>query len=217
VGVEVVLVMTSFNWIRNESKLPWLPLDIDLPYEEMLEEAKAVKESFVGHRDGDTRGGYRHKGWKSVCIHGISSEKTNHFTGYGYKSNEETPYTWTDIAEKCPITTNWFKNEYPQEKYYRVRFMLLEPGGYILPHKDTEENILSPVNIALNHPNKCIFKMEKHGVVPMKPGTVMLLDVGNIHAYVNASKEDRFHIIVHGAPNNQYKSLVERSYIKEHG
>jgi len=95
--------------------------------------------------------------------------------------------------------------------------MLLEPGGYILPHKDTEENILSPVNIALNHPNKCIFKMEKHGVVPMKPGTVMLLDVGNIHAYVNASKEDRFHIIVHGVPNNQYKSLVERSYLKEHG
>lgn len=214
---EVVLIMISFNGIRNESKLPWLPLDIDLPYEEMLEEAKAVKESFVGHRDGDARGGYRHKGWKSVCIHGISSEKTNHFTGYGYKSNEETPYTWTDIAEKCPITTNWFKNEYPQEKYYRVRFMLLEPGGYILPHKDTEENILSPVNIALNHPKKCIFKMEKHGIVPMKPGTVMLLDVGNIHAYVNASKEDRFHIIVHGVPNSQYKSLVERSYLKEHG
>jgi mannose-6-phosphate isomerase class I len=31
--------------------------------------------------------------------------------------------------------------------------------------------------------------MEKHGIVPMKPGIVMLLDVGNIHAYVNKSKE----------------------------
>jgi len=90
--------------------------------------------------------------------------------------------------------------------------MLLEPGGYIIPHKDSDINHLSPINIALNHPEGCIFKMEKYGVVPMKPGIVMLLDVGNIHAYVNKSKEDRIHIIIHGSINEEYKTLVERSY-----
>ena len=54
--------------------------------------------------------------------------------------------------------------------------------------------------------------MEKYGVVPMKPGTVMLLDVGNTHAYINKSNKDRIHIIIHGISTEKYKKLVERSY-----
>ena len=178
----------------------------------MLEEATAIKHLFVPHRDKDRQGGYRHKGWKSLCIHGISAEKTNHFTEYGYKSNDETPYVWTETAKLCPVTTNFFKERYPISNYFRVRFMLLEPGGFISPHVDTEKSSLSPVNIALNHPKGCVFKMEKPGVVPMKPGIVMLLDVSNKHAYINKSEEDRIHIIVHGKPTKEYKELVEKSY-----
>ncbi|SVA47588.1 uncharacterized protein METZ01_LOCUS100442 [marine metagenome] len=192
--------------------MPWLPLDIEVPYQEMLEEAIKIKHLFVSHRDQDVQGGYRHKGWKSLCIHGISLEKTNHFTEYGYKSNEETPYVWTNITKYCPITTNFFKKIYPISNYFRVRFMLLEPGGYISPHVDTEKTSLSPVNIALNHPKNCLFKMEKYGIVPMKPGVVMLLDVSNKHAYINKSNEDRIHIIVHGKPTKEFKKIVEDSY-----
>ena len=204
----------NYDWIKSKSKLPWLPLDIELPYEEMLKEAKNIKDRFVSHRDGDAPGGYTHKGWKSLCIHGIEETKTNHFTSYGYKSNEETPYHWTKAAYLCPITTNWLKDVFPMEKYYRVRFMLLEAGGYITPHKDTDINILSPINIALNHPEGCIFKMKGHGIVPMKSGIAMLIDVGNEHAYINKSTEDRYHIIIHGTPSKNYKELVERSYNK---
>ena len=50
-----------------------------------------LKDRFVPHRDED-QGGYRHKGWRSLCIHGIDAEKTNHYEQYGYKSNQETPY-----------------------------------------------------------------------------------------------------------------------------
>ena len=82
----------------------------------------------------------------------------------------------------------------------------------IFPHKDTDINMLAPINIALNHPKDCIFKMEKHGVVPMSPGTVMLLDVGNTHAYINKSNIDRIHIIIHGKPTEEYKNLVVRSF-----
>jgi len=204
----------EYEWVKTQSKLPWIPLDIDLPYEEMLEEVKNIKHLFVAHRDKDTKDSYSHKGWKSLCIHGIDAYKTNHFSEYGYLSNEEAPYKWTSVAELCPITTNWLKNIFPIDTYFRVRFMLLEPGGFIFPHKDSETNQLSPINIALNHPEGCIFKMEKHGIVPMKPGVVMLLDVGNIHAYINNSKEDRIHIIIHGKPTKKYKELVVRSYHK---
>ena len=174
--------MATFNWIINESKLPWLQLDITFPYKKMLEEAEAVKSLFVKHRAEEQIAGYRHKGWASLCIHGVSSYKTNHYTSYGYKSNEETPYTWTEIAAKCPYTYNFFKNTYPCNNYYRVRFMLLEPGGYIAPHNDMNEHKLSPVNIALSHPEGCLMKMAHHGTVPFKEGTAFILDVGNTHA-----------------------------------
>lgn len=198
-----------------EQKLPWLELDIEIPYKTMYIEALGVDNYFVNHRDGEELSGMKHKGWSSVCLHGIEWNKTNHYTAYGYKSNEETPYKWTEIADKCPTITNWFKNVFPMETYYRVRIMKLSAGGFIVPHKDMETNRLSPINIALNHPDNCIFKMKKHGQVPFKEGKVILLDVGNEHAVWNKSNTDRYHLIVHGIPTKEYKELVERSYEKQ--
>ena len=215
--------MKTFNSIVNESKLPWLELDIEYPYEEMYQEAKAIRHLFVKHRDQDhgrnnIASRNRHKGWRSLCIHGISAEKTNHFAQYGYSSNKETPYRWTEIADKCPVTTNFFKKLFPFKNYWRLRFMLLEPKGFITPHVDTFDAKLSPINMALNHPEGCLMKMEGHdGYVPFKPGSAMLLDVGNTHAYINKSNEDRYHIIVHGVKTKEYEKLVVRSYEKNHG
>ena len=207
--------MKDFNWIVNESNLPWLQLDITFPFEKMYEEAVALKDEFVKHRDQDGVGGYRHKGWRSLCIHGIDAYKTNHYEQYGYKSNNETPYKWTEISDRCPVTTNFFKNDFPFSRYFRLRFMLLEPGGYITPHVDTFDSKLSPINMALNHPKGSLMKMSGHkGYVPFKPGVAMLLDVGNEHAYINNSDEDRYHIIVHGAKTKDYEKLVETSYEK---
>ena len=210
--------MKTFSWIVNESNIPWLELDIKYPYGEMYEEAKAIKELFVKHRDQDGNGGYRHKGWRSLCIHGIDSDKTNHYEQYGYTSNKETPYIWTEIANKCPVTTQFFKNTFPFKSYFRLRFMLLEPGGYITPHRDSFDSKLSPINMALNHPKGCLMKMSNHeGYVPFSPGKAMLLDVGNEHAYINKSDEDRYHIIVHGIKTKEYEELVVRSYEKNNG
>ena len=39
--------MKDFNWIVNESNLPWLDLDIDFPFEEMHKEAIDLKDRFV--------------------------------------------------------------------------------------------------------------------------------------------------------------------------
>lgn len=207
--------MLTYKEIVENSKLPWLELDIEFPFTEMYEEAKAVKDMFVKHRDSDGDGGYRHKGWRSLCIHGIDAFKTNHFEQYGYSSNQETPYTWTQVSEKCPVTTRFFKESFPYKNYYRLRFMLLEPGGFITPHKDTDTNRLSPINIALNHPKGCLMKMSGHeGYVPFKAGKAIMLDVGNEHAYINKSNEDRYHVIVHGTRTKEFEKLVIRSYEK---
>ena len=56
----------------------------------------------------------------------------------------------------------FFKERFPYKNYYRLRFMLLEPGGFITPHKDTDTNKLSPINMALNHPKGCLMKMSGH-------------------------------------------------------
>jgi len=204
----------KYKEIVTESGIPWLDLDMVIPHEDMLKEAIALKDEFVKHRDEDNGGGgYRHKGWRSLCIHGITSYKTNHYEQYGYKSNDETPYKWTNICAKCPVTHEFFKYYFPYETYYRVRFMLLEPQGYITPHQDSFTNRLSPVNIALNNPEGCNFKMKGHkGYLPFAPGKALLLDVGNTHAVYNNSNEDRYHIIVHGKITKEFKELVEHSY-----
>lgn len=197
----------TYDYIINESKLPWLKLNIAFPYEEMLQEAKALRKLFVPHRPGN------HKGWYSLCIHGISSTHTNHFSAYGYDSNENTPYVWTDIVEKCPVTFNYFKNIFPFTKYNRLRFMLLESKGYIEPHVDYHKHKLSPINIALNNPETCYMKMKNiKGYVPFKDGTAFMLDVSNEHACFNNSNEDRYHIIVHGTPAESFKKIVQDSY-----
>lgn len=208
--------MSNFKWILTESNLPWLKLDIEFPHEKMLQEAKSYKHLFVKHRAEDTIHGYKHAGWSSLCLHGISPTHTNHFTSYGYKSNDKTPYRWTKLSNLCYETTKWLTEVYPCDIYYRVRFMLLEPGGFIAPHTDMDKHVLSPVNIALNHPKGCVMKMTNHGTVPFKAGEAYLLDVGNIHAYYNKSNEDRYHIIIHGnyKSNSKWKKLVENSYEK---
>ncbi len=205
----------NYNQIINDSGLPWLELDIEIPHQKMLEEAIGLKDRFVKHRDQDGNGGYRHKGWRSLCIHGIDAEKTNHFEQYGYKTNNETPYNWTDIIDRCPVTYDFFNNVFPFKKYYRLRYMLLEPEGFITPHNDSDVSKLSPINIALNHPKGCLMKMQKHkGYVPFEAGKSIMLEGSKIHAYVNNSKEDRYHIIVHGIKSQQFEKLVEDSYEK---
>jgi hypothetical protein len=196
--------------ILLESQLPYLPiLGFDIPHQEMLNEAKKLKDIMVPHRS------YKedNRGWRSICIHGISSAHTACASKYGYEIEDKTIYKWTDISHLAPITTQFFKNQFKYDFYNRVRFMLLEPGGYILPHKDFDHYVLGPINIALNMPDGCEFYMENVGCVPFAPGTINKLALVNRHAVINNSQEDRFHIIVHGGPSwNYWAQIFEHSY-----
>lgn len=196
----------DFEWIRTKSGMPWLRLAVTVPYQMMLDEIERVASMMVPHRQEYSE----HHGWKSFCIHGKSFDATKedqHYTDY-------RPYVWTDLAlQYLPKTVEYFATQWPGSGYKRVRIMLLEPGGYISVHSDTEQAGLSPINIAITQPDDCFFVMEKHGIVPFQPGSAFWLDVSNRHTVINQSDQPRWHMIVHQSFDNvEFQNTVVNSY-----
>lgn len=185
----------KFEWIMTESDAPWLELtDIVAPYADMLEEARALKDRFVYHRSDEDG----HQGWRSIAVHGIASDKTGSAQSYGLDP-KTAKYDWTDIADQCPVTVNFFKNIFPYRRYDRLRFMLLDPKGYISPHNDhTQSYVGAAVNISLNNPLGCRLVTNK-GTLPFKDsGSIFLFNNNHKHVVYNDSDTDRFHIVLHG-------------------
>lgn len=200
------------DWILNRSYIPYLSLDLEsVPYNSMLEEAKALDDLYVKHRSRDSFG------WASLCIHGITSQHTDHYAVYSkYKdlNNDQVPYSWTEIKERCPNTVNFFQNVFPFNVYHRIRFMRLNPGGYILPHSDSSDLGLRAINLSLNNPLGCKFVFENIGALPFSNnGSIFLVANGYCHSVWNRSNISRYHIIVHGySTTPDYYNLVTKSY-----
>jgi len=184
-----------------KSNWPFAYLDFKDNFEDLHHEVENLPEKFwVDHRAKDKIGSYSHRGWQSVTLHGISYDKTEHFDRYGFETEAEASYIWTEVCEYLPAVTSFLKNlEY--SKYSRVRLMKLAPQGYIMPHTDGSSRVFGPLNIALNNPKGCDFVFENYGVVPFKAGRGVFPDIGNTHAVYNNSAVPRVHIIVHGEIN----------------
>jgi len=200
----------SAEWIQYQSHAPWLEIKGFNPlYQQMLEEARSLRDLFVEHRDSENN-----KGWASLCIHGLSASQTNDATAYGYKNSNTAPYAWTEIQDRCPITVDFFKNNFGYQSYQRVRFMLLRAGGYIMPHSDTATSRLNTaINISLNNPADCVLTTTL-GTVPFSDtGSIFLFNNHYTHVAYNPSTEDRFHIIVHGRPMSTWNRIVTESYL----
>jgi hypothetical protein len=209
---QIPPTVDKFTWITTGlGKIPYIPLNITGPWKDILEEAKKVDHLFVRHRDD----GYS-KGWYSLCVHGLGATKTDAVSVYPEYDGipyEELPFTWTEIAELCPITTDYFKNTFPYTSYQRLRFMKLDPGGYITPHVDGYSYDISAINISLNNPDNCEMVMNGVGVVPFKDsGTVMALNTSYEHMVWNNSNEARYHIIIHGMWDDTWDKIVIKSY-----
>jgi hypothetical protein len=187
---------------------PYLELLIDAPYADMLAEARALEPKFVTHREGDSHG------WRSLCVHGISAEKTDAANSYNLDAGDQSIYNWTEIVDECPVTYNYFKNTFPYIRYQRVRFMLVEPGGYIEPHSDNANPMLTAaINISLNNPDEC-YLTTPMGYVPFKnSGSMFLFNNHYQHCVVNNSNEQRFHMIVHGQWRSPlFEQIMVNSY-----
>jgi hypothetical protein len=211
----------QFDWIMRESGIPWLKLDIDIPYKEMLNEALALKDMFVAHRD---YGQGSNDGWRSLCIHGLAWDRTLYFNNYEeYKhltaeQEHQVPHQWCpEVADRCPVTVDFFKNKFPYSRYSRLRFMWLDPGATIEIHRDSQTRMLYPVNISLNNPEGCKFRMKNCGDIPfIDQGSAYAIDVSNFHSVWNNSDTPRIHIIAHGYWGNDgaYQDLVVDSFNK---
>jgi len=176
------------------SDLKYLKLDLKFPYTESYEEIKNLKDLFVEYRST-----YKTHGWASLPIVGKSSKDPYAWDVYGYKDAKDAApdMQWTEIADLCPTTTKWLKETYPSELYGRTRFMLLEAGGIIEPHKDTDYSVLGAINIAITNPKGCYWKWDDGETLEFEPGDVYAMNLSYTHSVVNESNEDRYHLIIH--------------------
>ena len=184
------------KWTIMESGWPYFRLSAldNQPYGEMHKEAEQLIDKF--HVQRESYG----NGWRSLTLHGLD-EDTQSLGQYGEdRNNTLSQLDWTWVAEQCPVTKKFLTDVWPAEFLNRVRFMLLEPGGYILPHQDRpdDQKRLSVCNISLNNPEGCEFVFKDHGTVPFDPnGSAMLMDISNTHAVWNRSDKPRIHMIIH--------------------
>lgn len=199
------------RWIMEQSHVATLLLDLEIPHAEMLAEAKSQDHRFVKHRGSSS------PGWSSMAIHGTAVEDTapkEALIAKGKYTEETCPeYGWTELADKCPVTKQWLESlEFTLFK--RVRFMKLDPGGWIDPHADTNVPGLHAWNIALNNPEGHKFVMDGYGYVPWKPGQMRGVDISKTHSVINTGTEPRIHMIIHGHYGEKFVDIICRSYKK---
>lgn len=199
----------SGHELHKKLHIPFLKLPIpSFDPALMLKEALNVQHLAVGHRTKDSAG------WKSLCLHGIEAQKTLSSDRYGFASELETPYQWTEICNLCPQSAQFLESLIEQkyfERFFRVRFMYLEPGGYIQFHQDRDDmnKSLGPLNVSLNMPKDCYWIFKNWGTVPFEPGSAYAVDVSNQHGVWNFSYETRVHLIIHGRYGESYYKSIE--------
>lgn len=187
IDFEKLDAASAFNYVQNKSNWPSLKIHVDFPLQDIQKEVSDASDLWVTHRS------FESDGWESMCIHGQSLEHTE-----GY--NEELgDYHWTELAQRCPITVKWLKEDWAFRSYDRVRFMKLKPGGFIKPHQDHPQRKLTAFNISIFEPAEGHeFGMEEANIIPWKEGDIRLIDIGRKHSLVNHGSEDRIHMIIHG-------------------
>jgi hypothetical protein len=198
------------KWIIQDSNCPSLLLNIPVPYKEMTAEAEQFLDRFVKHRGG------WNPGWSSIAVHGQSAERTqpaNYYVEEGIDSEDNiAPYTWTEIAKDCPVTVEWLKNTFPIKEYHRVRYMLLEPEGFIQPHSDFKERRMAAFNVALSNPPGVEFALEEAGLIPWQPGEARAIDIGRNHSVLHTGTENRIHMIIHGLWADGFERCICESF-----
>jgi hypothetical protein len=211
------------DWLLNKSNFGWLEIDLKFNLAQWTNEIQQITPCLVAHRESDSQG------WNSCCIHGIDTDKTGAWTRYGYTSEGDVPYKWTELTERTPAITKFWK-QFPYEKYRRIRLMEVVPGGYIDPHSDMpgrlpgEDNFDAlefgvPINVAVVHPQDCYMTLGGYGTVPWTEGKLLLINIRNYHSVINLSSVSRYHLIAHGIPGSrkqQFVELVARSYWKQY-
>jgi hypothetical protein len=214
--------MDSIEQARKilRSGIPWLELDIPVNVDVWKQQALEAEPHYQEYRDSES------DKWSSCCLHGLGTDKTRTADNYGY-DEYHAPYQYTDLAYKTPIITDFWKNQFPAERYTRIRFMKIDAGGYIDWHNDglLPEDIdpllsILPINLAIAHPNNCEMAIEGHGVVPWMEGKIIMINISKNHAVFNRSSKSRIHMIANvilGNRTKEFCDMLVRCYTKQYG
>ena len=111
--------------------IPWLELDIPFNVDVWKQQALEAEPYYQDYRESYAMG------WSSCCLHGLDVNKIYTADNYGY-NEYHAPYQYTDLAYKCPVITDFWKHQFPAERYTRIRFMKLNPWGNFNKHTDGE-------------------------------------------------------------------------------
>lgn len=194
------------DWIINTSNLGYLPLDIDLPWQMILEEAQAVAPLMIEYPATD----YDSHGWFNF---GIYTRGTDDLGDYGREVIEHND-SWTEQAKiLMPKTVEYLSTQWPHQKFHKIRLLGLAPGGIIGLHSDDCTG-LHNINIAIDHPEGCDFVLEQSGVIPFANGQSFLVNVGRRHALINNGNRLRLHLLIYQDNNEAFENIVLQSYNK---
>ncbi len=213
-------ISEKYKSIIYEMDLRWLKLDLT------FDDLKNIKE--FGAFDSDFKS-QNSTGWSGLSYRGIDLKKVRPYPEYGYKSEDEVPYQWTEMASKCPNLKAELDANFPGCKFYRVKVNKLSPGGKIYPHSDSRQLGLgltehSPysdpqpfkikyITYALNWPENVDFYVGKRKL-PLLSGDIFLVNFGMKHEVYNLGQRDRISIIITADLEHQdwWQELVVRSF-----
>lgn len=211
----------NYSNIIYKSGLPWLKLDLELDVSSIWDEIKTFKEY----------GKQSETGWEGLAYRGIDLNKMRPFTNYGYSSEDDVPYAWTELADMAPLLRNSLEKHFPDVEFYRVKINKLKNNGVIPPHSDSRVTGLgltehSPyeerdpysikyVTIALDWPKEVEFYLGGKRL-PIRTGDIFLLDFHQIHEVYNFCGKERVSAIFTGRLDSsvEFKELVIGSYNK---
>ena len=210
----------KYEDIIYNSDLEWLPLKLEAPIDLINEEINKFTSNYISQSE---------TGWSGLAFRGIDLNKVRPYTNYGYKCEDEVPYKWTELAEKCPITKEFICNNFKANKFYRIKVNSLKPGGKIFPHFDSRTQGLgltehSPytdkdpfklkyITIAVDWPKETDYFVNKKKL-PISQGDIFLVDFSKVHKVYNNSNKNRLSIIITAdlEGNKDWEDLVEKSY-----
>ncbi len=202
-----------FNWIRNDSNTGSLKLDITSDISDVVEELSRAEFLAIPHRSDNSNG------WRSIVLHGLCSIMTE--APYNYVNlgivDKSVKETWTDASKFFPKTLAWIDQYVPFKTFSRIRVMVLDPGGYILPHKDLQQSFLGGgLNIAFTNPERTEFAVEDNGLIPWEPGDIRMINIGKLHSIRNLGSKPRIHMLAYPPLMEEWTldsmKLVCRSY-----
>lgn len=193
------------------STYPYVKFPVEFPHEIMLEEYNKVKHLLIEHQNRNSNVNPNEicyaNGWYGLTIHGLGPDKLEGNKAYGVDSTDS--YRWF-FEEELSSTISFIKS-LPYTNFMRIRYMIMKPRSYILPHTDYNHMWLSPLNLSITNPDGCRFAFAGYEDVPFKPGIGFLMNIGRQHMVYNDSDEERVHMIIHGKLNSDFINSIASS------